>query len=92
MKSKRLAEAKFVQEFYSDPENEGKPLRRKNYEFDHHYIPFSKGGSHDPENIRLITRKENRKKGAKVPEDATGIRSVIILALVLFLLYLFSRG
>lgn len=90
-KSKRLAWAKFVQEYYSDPANEGKPLRKKDYEFDHH-MPFSEGGGHDPENIRVITRKENRKKGAKIPENDRDVRTVVIVALVLFLLYLFSRS
>jgi CRISPR/Cas system Type II protein with McrA/HNH and RuvC-like nuclease domain len=38
----------------------------RDYEFDH-YVPFSKGGSSDPDNIRIIPKKENRKKGAKMP-------------------------
>ena len=38
-KSKRLAWAKFYQEFYRDPANKGKKLRKKDYEFDH-IIPF----------------------------------------------------
>ena len=65
-KSKHLAKAKYIQEFYNDPKNEGKRMRMKDLEHDHEF-PFSKGGGHDPENIRLITRKENRKKGSKRP-------------------------
>jgi hypothetical protein len=64
MKSQRLAQAKKWQEFYSDPSNEGKPFRERDYEFDH-IEPFCEGGSHEPHNIRWITRKENRRKGAK---------------------------
>ena len=65
-KSKRLAWAKFYGEFYSNPANADKPLRKKDYEFDH-IVPFSRGGSHDPENIRVIPKKDNRRKGAKMP-------------------------
>lgn len=63
-RSKRLAWAKFYQEFYRDPANKDKKLREKDYEFDH-VVPFSKGGTNDPENIRVLPRKENRRKGAR---------------------------
>lgn len=63
-KSRRLAWAKFHQEFYRNPANAGKKLRMKDYEFDH-IVPFSKGGTHDPENIQILSKKENRRKGAK---------------------------
>jgi 5-methylcytosine-specific restriction endonuclease McrA len=63
-KSKRLAWARFYQEFYRNPANKGKKLRKKDYEFDH-IIPFSKGGTNDPENIRVLLKKESRRKGAK---------------------------
>jgi 5-methylcytosine-specific restriction endonuclease McrA len=59
-----LAWAKFLQEFYRNPDNNGKKLRMKDYEFDH-IVPFSKGGTHDPENIQILSKKENRRKGAK---------------------------
>lgn len=65
-KSKRLAQAKLFQEFYLDPGNEGKKLHLRDYEYDHHE-PFARGGSHDPRNIRLIPKKENRRKGARRP-------------------------
>lgn len=63
-KSKDLAWAKFVQDFYR--KNPGKTPRRKDYEFDHKY-PHSKGGSSDPDNIQVLSKKANRKKGAKLP-------------------------
>jgi hypothetical protein len=62
VKSKRLAQAELFKKHYSDPETTTKPLRLRNYEYDHKH-PYSRGGSADPENIALITRKENRRKG-----------------------------
>jgi hypothetical protein len=32
-----------------------------------HIWPFSKGGSHTPDNLRVIAKKENLRKGAKRP-------------------------
>jgi HNH endonuclease len=64
VKSKRLAQAKLFQKHYSDSNTVNKPLRLRDYEYDHKH-PFSRGGSADPENIELITRKENRRKGKK---------------------------
>ncbi len=66
VKSKRLALAKFFQEHYSDSERSRKRLNLKDYEFDH-IIPFSRGGTNDPENIKVIPKKDNRRKGAKIP-------------------------
>ena len=63
-KSKRLAQARLIQKHYSDPQTATKPLRLRDYEYDHKR-PFSRGGSADPENIELIKRKENRRKGNK---------------------------
>jgi len=63
-RSKRLAWAKFYQEFYRDPANRGKRIRKKDFEFDH-ITPFSQGGTNDPGNIRVLPKKENRRKGAK---------------------------
>ena len=64
VKSKRLAQAELFKKHYSDPETAAKPLRLRKFEYDHKR-PFSRGGSADPENIELITRKENRRKGNK---------------------------
>jgi len=69
--SRNLAWSTFVQEFYSHPENKKRPLRRRDYEFDH-LIPFARGGTHDPGNIRVIPRTENRSKGAKMPQEFYG--------------------
>jgi 5-methylcytosine-specific restriction endonuclease McrA len=68
-KSKDLAWAKFVQDFYRDPANRGKHPRRKDYELDHIY-PHSKGGSNRANNIQVLSKKKNRKKGAKMPWEA----------------------
>ncbi len=65
VKSKRLAQAKLYQQHYSDAKTATKPLRVRDYEYDHKH-PFSRGGSSDPENIQLIKRKENRRKGNKL--------------------------
>jgi hypothetical protein len=64
VKSKRLAQAELYKKHYSDPKTATKPLRVRDFEYDHKH-PFSRGGSADPENIQLITRKENRRKGNK---------------------------
>ncbi len=67
VRSKRIALAKFYLEHYSDSERRKKKrLNIRDYEFDH-ITPFSRGGTHAPDNIRVIPRKENRKKGAKMP-------------------------
>lgn len=90
-KSRDLADAKFKQEFYANPENKGKRLpRRKHLEYDH-YEPFADGGTHEPENIRLIAKRENRRKGRNNPKPAERIRAVLILAGILFLLWLFAK-
>lgn len=67
-KSRDLAWAKFVQEFYRDSANHGKHPRRRDYEFDHIY-PRSKGGGNQPSNIQVLLKKKNRQKGAKMPWD-----------------------
>ncbi len=33
-----------------------------------HIVPFSKGGDHSEENLRVISRSENRRRGAKMPK------------------------
>jgi hypothetical protein len=64
VKSKRLAQAKLFEKHYSNRETAKKPLRIRDYEYDHRRS-FADGGSAEPENIELITRKENRRKGRK---------------------------
>ncbi|MGH8612038.1 MAG: HNH endonuclease [Gammaproteobacteria bacterium] len=44
----------------------GKKFNSKQYELDH-MIPFSKRGSHTEDNLNVVERKKNRKKGAKSP-------------------------
>ena len=65
-RSKRVAWAKFILDQERSLGRKPKRLRMKDYEFDH-IVPFSKGGRHDPENIHVISRKENRRKGSKMP-------------------------
>jgi len=89
-KSKRLAQAKLFDEFYGDPANRGKKLRLRDYEYDHDH-PFARGGTHDSHNIKLIPRKANRKKGAKIAEPSLDSRTVAIIAIVIFLIWLFTH-
>jgi hypothetical protein len=44
----------------------GKKFNPRKHEYDHD-IPFSSGGSHTMDNIRVRERKTNRSKGAKSP-------------------------
>jgi len=44
----------------------GKKYNPRKHHIDHIW-PFSKGGSSAPENLRVISRKENLRKGAKKP-------------------------
>jgi len=64
-RSKRVAWAKFILDQERTQSRNAKRLRMKDYEFDH-IRPFSKGGTHDPHNIRVIPQKENRSKRAKM--------------------------
>jgi hypothetical protein len=66
VRTRRLADADFIQRWYSDPNTREKRLRRSDYHYDHRW-PFSKGGSHNPSNVRVISKKENLRKGAKIP-------------------------
>jgi hypothetical protein len=38
----------------------------KQHDIDH-VVPFSRGGSHSEENLRVLPKKDNRRKGAKMP-------------------------
>ena len=33
-----------------------------------HIVPFSKGGDHSEANLRVLSRSENRRRGAKMPK------------------------
>ena len=44
----------------------GRKFNPRIHEIDH-IIPFSKGGSSSPDNLHVVTRHENRSKGAKAP-------------------------
>jgi hypothetical protein len=42
----------------------GKKFNSKKYELDHK-VPFSRGGSHTEDNLRVLAKSHNRSKGAK---------------------------
>jgi hypothetical protein len=44
----------------------GTKFNPKKHEYDHD-VPFSRGGSHTPDNIRVVKKKRNRSKGATSP-------------------------
>ena len=44
----------------------GKKFNPRIHEYDHD-VPFSRGGSHTTDNLRVVERKRNRSKGAKAP-------------------------
>ena len=58
--------------YYSAIQEEGQPPIRSKYlhmfEMDH-IVPISKGGLTVKENLQMITRVQNRKKGASIPEN-----------------------
>jgi len=65
-RDKRLTEARHALEWDRNPETRDKPYRRKQFEIDHR-VPYSRGGSNKAHNLKLIPKKENRRKGAKMP-------------------------
>jgi len=44
----------------------GEKFNPRKHELDHE-VPFSKGGSHTTDNLRVVEKKKNRSKGAKSP-------------------------
>jgi HNH endonuclease len=44
----------------------GKKFNPRKYELDHE-VPFSRGGSHTTDNLRVVEKRRNRSKGAKAP-------------------------
>lgn len=44
----------------------GRQYNPKEHHLDH-IVPFSKGGSHTHDNLRVVEKKKNLKKGAKMP-------------------------
>jgi hypothetical protein len=44
----------------------GKKFNSRKHEYDHE-VPFSRGGSHTTDNLRVVEKKKNRSKGAKSP-------------------------
>lgn len=44
----------------------GTKFNSRKHEYDHE-VPFSRGGSHTTDNIRVVEKKKNRSKGAKSP-------------------------
>jgi len=65
-RSKRIAWAKWILDQERRIGPKAKKLQMRDYEFDH-IVPFAKGGTSDPDNIRVLPKKENRRKGAKMP-------------------------
>jgi hypothetical protein len=44
----------------------GKKFNPRKHEYDHD-VPFSRGGSHTGDNLRVVEKRSNRSKGAKSP-------------------------
>jgi hypothetical protein len=44
----------------------GKKFNPRKHELDHE-VPFSRGGSHTDDNLRVVEKRKNRAKGAKSP-------------------------
>jgi hypothetical protein len=44
----------------------GKKFNASKHELDHE-VPFSRGGSHTEDNLRVVAKRKNRSKGAKAP-------------------------
>ena len=44
----------------------GEKFNSREYELDH-VVPFSRGGGHTLDNLRVIEKRKNRSKGARVP-------------------------
>jgi 5-methylcytosine-specific restriction endonuclease McrA len=49
--------------------NTGEKYNRRKHELDHRW-PYSRGGSNTADNLRVVSRARNRRKGAKRPKPA----------------------
>ena len=78
---------KEYRDYHSKPEQKKNRAKRNkasrnsnagpNQEVDHK-VPLSKGGSNDPSNWRVVSKKTNRKKGSKMSKEASKLRVALL--------------